>query len=738
MARKARSPLAGFRTLLLVALVVIIAVIAGLFLFGKAGMHKEKPTPAKETEASKGLTLLGEDFDYTFSEGARSIFHIKGESVKADREGTIYLDRVAVTLWDRQGRVFHVESHNASFNRESNEGELIGDVVLRGPDGLELHTATLNLKEKGNEVTSDVPVEIHYGGKYIAHAGSLDVDLAGEEYTLKGGARVESIPEVTPPVLVTAQRLIYERQKVYLHVEGEAVLHHGPDWLAADRIYAVLSDDEKAINFVHGFWNISGETHSTAPAAEPGKPAKPGKAAAAPTIVRFSGGKDLAVAFQPQGNQPRRVELEGDGDAGKVQMQSTGGGIVRTLIAHRIEGDLAQGVLSSADALGGVEIREVSQPAGKPTLRQATGQKAAATFKPDGRLATVDLTNDVVYHDGAQVTATGDHGTLDMDAGKGEFVGNPVVVTSDRGRIEAPRLLYDTDQQIVNARGGVRALLQKVEETALSGTPLAQGQGPVHVESQEAFWRQQPSSFIFRGDVRAWRGENLLLAPELRGDKASNQLNATGGVKTVWYPSSTQQASTQPAAAQPAAAAPAPAAGADAAAKPASPVHASSSDLQYQDKEGILIYTGNVRVDQDGKTLTCQRMEVDMTADHQAKTMTCTGNTRLNDPKAGRHIDGQKAVYQVSQRQVEITGTPVVMTDRDGNQVHGNRVLYYVDDGRSVVQGQEEAVPAPITVGPPPKPAQKPAAKPPAGTKPAAAGPKPPAGQPGTARERGR
>jgi lipopolysaccharide transport protein LptA len=331
-------------------------------------------------------------------------------------------------------------------------------------------------------------------------------------------------------------------------------------------------------------------------------------------------------------------------------------------------------------------------------MRQATGQKAAATFKPDGHLATVDLTNNVVYHDGAGVTATGDHGSLDMDAGKGEFVGEPVVVTSDRGRIEAPRMVYSTDQQIVNARGGVRALLQKVEETALSGTPLANGQGPVHVESQEAFWRQQPSSFIFRGDVRAWRGENLLLAPELRGDKAADQLNATGGVKTIWYPTSEQAAKTS--------ASPAGTAGATkaAAAKP-SPIHASASDLQYQQKEGVLIYTGNVRVDQEGKTLTCQRMEVVLGADHQAKTMTCTGDTKLNDPKAGRRIDGQKAVYVVSQRQVEITGEPVVMNDKDGNQVRGKRVLYYIDGGRAVVQGQEGEAPAsPIVPKAPAKP----------------------------------
>jgi lipopolysaccharide transport protein LptA/LPS export ABC transporter protein LptC len=693
MARKARSPLAGIRKLLLAVLVLVLLGIAGLFLFGKAGQRREKPARAEEedTRGAKGMTLIGEDFDYTFTEGARPIFHIKGVSIKADREGTIYLDRVAITLWDRQGRIFHMESRKASFNRESNEGQLQGNVVLRGPENLELHTARLDLQQKGNVVVSEVPVEIHYAGKYIAHAGKLTVDIPGENYALQGGARVESVPGVVPAVSITGQRLIYDRQAHWLRAEGGTRLQRGADWLSAVRIYGNLSDDETTLTFVHAFWEISGETHSTAPLA-------PGKAATTPTTVRFKGGKDLVVAFQPeqkgaQPNQPSRVEMEAP-DGGRVQMDSVGGGIVRTLTARRIGGSLENRVLSSADAVGGVEIREVSKgPDGKANLRQATGQRGSATFKPDGQIATMDLVNTVVYHDG-QATATGDRGAIDMDQARGEFVGNPVVVTSDRGRIEAPRMVYNTDQQIVNARGGVKALMTKVEETALSGTPIASGQGPVHVESQEAFWRQQPSSFIFRGDVRAWRGDNLLLAPELRGDKAADQLTATGGVKTLFYPTQEQagKAGVKPAAAKP------------------TPIQASASDLQYTQKSGVLIYTGNVRVDQEGKTITCQKMEVDLGADHQAKTMICTGDVKVNDPKVGRKIEGQKAVYQTGQRQVEITGEPVVMNDKEGNQVRGKRVLYYVDDGRAVVQGKEgEANPAPLMTSPPkPQPSKPP------------------------------
>jgi lipopolysaccharide transport protein LptA/LPS export ABC transporter protein LptC len=685
--RKARSPIATFRKLLLAVLVLVLAGIAGLFLFGKAGQRtQEKPTRADGAGGPKGTTLIGEDFDYTFSDGARPVFHIKGESIKADHEGTLFLDRVAITLWDRAGRVFHVESRNASFNRESNEGHLEGNVVLRGPNDLELRTAVLDLQDKGDTVVSNVPVEIHYAGKYVAHAAQMNVDISGEEYTLQGGARIDSIPGVVPPVAINAQRLIYDRQQHWLRAEGGAGILRGADRLSAGRIYGNMTADEKSLSFVHAFWDVEGETHSEAkPAA-----ARPGSKPSPPTTVRFKGGKDLAVAFEGDQNQPSRVDFSAP-DGGRVEMTSAGGGIVRTLTAARIGGSLANRVLSGADAEGGVEIREIQQVAGKAVLRQATGQHGAATFKPDGQLATMDLENKVVYHDG-QVTATGDHGTLDMDQGRGEFVGVPVVVTSDRGRIEAPRMVYSTDQQIVNARGGVRALLQKVEETAMAGTPLAQGEGPVHVESQEAFWRQQPSSFIFRGDVRAWRGENLLLAPELRGDKAANQLNATGGVKTLFYP--TQDGKVG---------APAKPAG-TAAARP-SPIQATASELQYhqegEQKAATLFYIGNVRVDQEGKTITCQKMEVDLGEDHQAKTMTCTGDTKVNDPKVGRKIAGQKAVYQVSQRQVDITGEPVTMSDKEGNLVNGKRVLYYVDDGRAVVQGKEgDANPAPAMTEP--------------------------------------
>ena len=276
------------------------------------------------------------------------------------------------------------------------------------------------------------------------------------------------------------------------------------------------------------------------------------------------------------------------------------------------------------------------------------------------------------------------------------------------------------------------------------------------------------------GDVRAWRGDNLLLTPELTGERTpqGDQLAATRGVKTVWIPGESASASlsspppaatggAKPAAAGPpgkatssptSAPAPAPtaqgaataagnaaagnaaagkpaagtappapasaaagkpaaassttAAGAatttiaPAAAKPATgpggvphsngPITVLSTDMTYHDGSGILIYKGNVHVDQDGKTLTCHQLDVYLDVNHKAKQMTCTGDTHFDDPSTGRKIDGESAIYRVEARKVDVVGEVVTMHDREGNIVHGQRMRYNLDDGKVVVLGKDD------------------------------------------------
>jgi lipopolysaccharide transport protein LptA len=388
--------------------------------------------------------------------------------------------------------------------------------------------------------------------------------------------------------------------------------------------------------------------------------------------------------LQPQGNEPRQVDLEGEMDK-RARIETAGGGIQRTMTALRFEGILAAGVLTKATGFTGVDIRETARGSdGKPRMREAHGRRADATFRPDGHLAKILLDNEVTFKE-PQMSAAGNRATVDFEASQGDFFGTPVTAQSEKGKVNAPHLVYDTARQILNAQGGVRAVLEKVSDSELAGSPLAEGEGPVQVESREAFYRQEPSSFLFRGDVRAWRGENLLLSQELLGDKVKDSLTASGGVKTLWIP--TDQAGA--AAGKTAAPKTDPKAGAAPKTElRRSPIQVVASEMVYQQGSRLLTYTGAVRVEQEGKTLECQKLDVQMNEKRKPQKMTCTGQVKLNDPKAGRTIEGGTAVYLLDQRQVEFTGDKVTMKDKDGNQVQGRRVLYSIDDGKVQVQGK--------------------------------------------------
>jgi len=238
--------------------------------------------------------------------------------------------------------------------------------------------------------------------------------------------------------------------------------------------------------------------------------------------------------------------------------------------------------------------------------------------------------------------------------------------------MKAPHVVYTTADHVVTAKDGVRGVIEQSADAALAGSPLGEGKGPVSVQSQEASWQRNPSVFTFKGEVRAWRGDNLLLASELQGDKQADQMKATGGVKTLWVPDE-QTAATG---------------GKSGSGQPAKrgPIQVVSSEMVYKQGAGLLTYTGNVRVDQEGKVLTCQQLDVELDKDKKAKTMTCTGQTHLSDPQTGRNIDGQKAVYQMDSRRVDMFGSPVTMKDREGNQLTGQWLIYSIDTGKVEVK----------------------------------------------------
>ena len=157
-----------------------------------------------------------------------------------------------------------------------------------------------------------------------------------------------------------------------------------------------------------------------------------------------------------------------------------------------------------------------------------------------------------------------------------------------------------------------------------------------------------------------------------------------------------QTAPARPRPARPAAAAPEPAApGVDGAAQDRrnAPVTVDADQLENLQKEGVVVFSGNVVASQNSSTQYADRMEVylDDKRDRIERTVS-TGNVRVvtRDCRTGT---AKRAEYYDAEQRVVLIGNARVW--RDDNVVTGERITIFLAEDRSVVEGgQQERVKA--------------------------------------------
>ena len=123
------------------------------------------------------------------------------------------------------------------------------------------------------------------------------------------------------------------------------------------------------------------------------------------------------------------------------------------------------------------------------------------------------------------------------------------------------------------------------------------------------------------------------------------------------------------------------------------PVTVDADQLENLEKEGLVVFTGNVVANQNSSTQYADRMEVylDDKRNRIVRTVS-TGNVRIitKDCRTGT---ARRAEYYDAEQRVVLLGNARVW--RDDNVVTGERITIYLAEDRSVVEGgQQERVKA--------------------------------------------
>jgi lipopolysaccharide export system protein LptA len=120
------------------------------------------------------------------------------------------------------------------------------------------------------------------------------------------------------------------------------------------------------------------------------------------------------------------------------------------------------------------------------------------------------------------------------------------------------------------------------------------------------------------------------------------------------------------------------------------PVTIKADKLEFDYKTRVLTYRGTVTVTQEDITLTSDllRVTLDPKASESVREIVAEGAVQIN--KGDRQATGGRAVFDQAARTVTLSDRAKL---RDGpNEVAGERVVVYLDEERSVVDGGSERV----------------------------------------------
>jgi lipopolysaccharide export system protein LptA len=123
------------------------------------------------------------------------------------------------------------------------------------------------------------------------------------------------------------------------------------------------------------------------------------------------------------------------------------------------------------------------------------------------------------------------------------------------------------------------------------------------------------------------------------------------------------------------------------------PIHVEADRMESDQQGGAVIFVGNVEARQGEMLITGDRMTVNYqkndNSDSQSKnieSLVASGNIKLT--RQDWIATGDQLEYRSEERKVVLTGNTKVW--QDNNMVSGERVVLYLDEGRSVVEKTDE------------------------------------------------
>jgi len=659
-------------------------------------------------------------------------FNKEHEDVRVEfEESTSYADgsttllKPTVTTERSDGRIFTITANEAQQNKNGTDYDFVGSVHVTSSDGLSLDTERATYTEADGTVRAPGPVQFTRGrasgsGQGFAYSKNTEVlsilerptmrvlpgkgedamdvtsgyaELNRKDKTIRFDRQVHIIrgAQTTDAETAVAYMTAAEEQLERLELRTHAVVSGSPGGtnrsaggslrgLRGDEIDLKYGPDGRAIETasIRG----SASVQMTPPPASRNsgdrRGAAPGRGRAASARPPSDAPREIAanaisITMAADGTTP--VSL-GARENVKLTVPADGEDPARTIEAPIMDstGDDAHG-LTKAHFTGGVQFREQGHDVNRTARSEALDIKLAEGM---ASIEEAVFGRSVRFEDGT-VVATAAAARYDLERGflalSGSNPTTPPRVEDDRITINATHIDLTLEGPKVNAKGNVISELKPVKEDR--ARPARQGPDPkvpsmlksdqpVIITAEGLDYDGEASHAVYSGNALLVQEPTRIKAKTITIDDKSGDMGASGEVFTIamLQPSGTTDK------------------------KERKRSSVTAAELKYEEATRRATYSGGAHMVSDEGDMTAPRIELYLkeSGDEIDRAEAFDG-VRLVEQ--GRKTSGVHLVYTSADEKYQVTGKPVSVVNRCGDETKGLTLTLFKANDRIIVDGND-------------------------------------------------
>ena len=240
--------------------------------------------------------------------------------------------------------------------------------------------------------------------------------------------------------------------------------------------------------------------------------------------------------------------------------------------------------------------------------------------------------------------------------------GEPTIWDS-QARVRAGEIDWNTKDSKSEYRRKVRTTYYSQKQTG-GATPFGKTDSPVFITSNTADFDHKTKKALFKGNARAWQGNNYVRAERLLLEQIEERFSGEGKVQSALYEAERTIGGK----------------------KTKTTVYASANKMFYKRSEGKLRYEGNVDIRQGTERIVGGIASIYLNKKNELSQTVIEKNVVITQPN--RRATGDYAKYTASDERVVLRGNPAKVIDSENGSSSGRELTVNLITKRVEVKGK--------------------------------------------------